>query len=387
MSVEFYLSGNTLSAAEWNDVFHEWHEKSDFELYDELEFEQAEENKGEGEDSVAYLWGKGSVRGVILNLEENGAKLRMRLNAFASRTDWAMGYGVLRKGMEKGGGTLERERGDIYGMEKLTQGQAHEDAVAEFGAMLGMHLTLMKEKGLDDVSLPVAFFGLRCRAEDLMPGTPESIPEIEKQLANRVARYGEAFRGSVMTMNNGKKVATWALIPTVVGNVDFLMIDYGNILVPLERVQVLLGERVEDLGDGILYLPALDKENDLEVLEALKAEQVDQSAIGDEEGVAGVENSEEAGRRKMVKGSVRMILHGFYEGKGAKAVRDSMIGAGLPEDMVDGMLGLVGSVMGGLQEGKDAATAFQDLLDQNVPEDLAQAVISGIADVMRERSQ
>ena len=99
------------------------------------------------------------------------------------------------------------------------------------------------------------------------------------------------------------------------------------------------------------------------------------------------EDSEEAGRRKMVKGSVRMILQGFYDGKNSKEVRNSMIGAGLPEDMVDGMLGLVGSVMGGLQEGKVAAEVFQGLLDQEVPEDLAQAVIAGVADVMRERSQ
>jgi hypothetical protein len=99
------------------------------------------------------------------------------------------------------------------------------------------------------------------------------MPGVEEALAGRVRKYATAYRAGIIQVGNRTRISNWALIPTVVQETDYISLEWkGNIFVPVERLRAILGDRAEDLGSGLLYLPGLDQEKDLPLLQELERE-------------------------------------------------------------------------------------------------------------------
>jgi len=264
MATEFKLSGNRLSKKKWNRLLQDWAGRQDVTIYDEPVFDDSE-------DPLAFVWGKGSIRGALFTLRKKEKCLVLRLSELASRTDWTFGYEILNLALEMGGGILERESGEIHGPDRLTGEQAREDGAREFCADLNRARGLLEQK--KDVYLPLGPFLIKLSPGDLPPCTPETMGEVEQELAWRVQKYATAYRAGIILVGSNQRVSNWALIPTVVQETDYISLEWkGNIFVPVDRLRAILGDRAEDLGSGLLYLPGLDQEKDLPLLQELERE-------------------------------------------------------------------------------------------------------------------
>lgn len=124
MSVEFYLREGSLDRKGWNQVLSDWRKQSEDELYDEVSFDEGDS------DPCVRVAGPGSTRGFTVSLTKEGASIR--LNGLASREDWRRCYALCAAAVNKGGGILEREDGQIYPKPRLVDAQAIADCDVDF---------------------------------------------------------------------------------------------------------------------------------------------------------------------------------------------------------------------------------------------------------------
>jgi hypothetical protein len=376
MSVEFTLSGNSLSVPDWNELLKQWAEEQERELFSIPELE------GESEPT-ALVWGAGSIRGVVLTWNEKDREVGMHLNALASRRDWEMGYDLMQRAVYAGGGSVTRENGEEYSAGRLTVEEAHRDAVDEFCATTGMLQGLMEKDKLESMSLPVGFFYLPCAKEELPRCTSETMPSVEKPLADRVAKYATAYPASTMVLTDNTKLGTWALIPTIVGDVDMVMIQWKNMCVPLARVKAVLGERAEPLGEKMTYLPTLDVERDQEVLLALEKECVRKDE--EEPTPAEKETSEQDKAYQLIRLVAARISGDLFQGKDVADARSQFLATGLDPEFVDGLIAIVGKAMKDIfLKKKPTAEVVEYFASKGARPEHLQAILEGMAESCSE---
>lgn len=372
MSVEFDVCGCKLDADGWDEVLSAWEGEQEGELYREPVFQEG----------TAFLLGSGSIRGATLSLEDDGVHLR--LNALSSRADWRRAFQVVRRALEKGGGSLVREDGQSFAPGQLTDAMADEQATTDFCATLGMMRDSLKD---GPAALPLDAFSLVVQPGELPAScTAAEMPAIEARLAARVARFAEAYPSATFVLKGGLRLTTWARIATLVGQADLVSIEGLERPVPLEAVKRVLGERAEDGGEGVTYLPELtDDPRDAELVRRLGEAAVDLEAYArergielpsdegelDDDGEGPLEPADEADLQALygaVAAAVARVVAGAAQGQDPRAVRRALLKEGADEQTADLALHVVARILGELM-GPDGQP------HERSPEELIEALI------------
>lgn len=383
MSVEFTVEGNVLTLDDWDEVLRAWSDDRDEALFEDPCFVREQ----------AALLGPGSIRGVLLRVD--GGALRVRLNALASRADWRMAFEVVRRGLERGGGALVREDGRRYEARDLTPERAEADAVHDF---------LFASRAVRDslqegaATLPIAAWGLVLREGDL--GACEDAAQVaaaEAALAERVARYAEAFVPSIMVLTDDVRLTTWARIPTIVGRAHLVAVEGLERPVPVEAARALLGPRAEDVGGGLWYFPELDAERDAALLAALDRASVDREAWAAEhrdrlaaDAAAAAEERATAAPGgdpfEPVRELARRIVAGMVERRSADQLRRELVRDGYPADTVDVVFLVLSHALSAFQAPQPPAPqqVLEALVAEGVPGPVAEAVLLALLEGAEE---
>ncbi|HYF49837.1 MAG TPA: hypothetical protein VEJ63_10550 [Planctomycetota bacterium] len=267
MSVCFYVTGLKLNAEKWDELLGEWTEEHLDDILDEPRFSEEKE-------PLCFVAGLGSIRGIVLTLGPKKGAAELRLSALASRKDWEWAFEIMALALKKGGGGVERETGEAYTAKNLTRAQAHKEAEQDFI----FSANAFQSRLGNGVSVPMGEYSVPLTPSDLPPVSEKNFDKVEKALAKRMERYIGAFRPFVMKMDDGSRVTTWALIPTMIQQVDLVTIDYADDMeVPYPQLREILGDRAEQVGD-LLWLPELSPKKDKALLEKLAAARVDRKA-------------------------------------------------------------------------------------------------------------
>ncbi len=177
MSVEFTLRHNGLDQAAWSELYTTWAQDCAEALYEQSGFDD--------EDSdYCYVAGEGSTRGFRIQLADG--EVQFRLDALASTSDWHRCFSFCRRAIEQGGGELEREDGEVYPLEDLSDGRAAEEARADFVATLEACTRMMEQQ--QQMQLPTGLFMIPVGKPDLA-GRPE---EVMARIAARFEAYAYA---------------------------------------------------------------------------------------------------------------------------------------------------------------------------------------------------
>lgn len=376
MSVQFTFEESALELDAWDEVLRTWSGGLEEPLFDEPCFVREQ----------AQLLGPGSIRGVLLWRE--GARIQLRLNALASRADWRMAYAVARVGLEEGGGVLAREDGRRLEAKDLTPERADADAVEDFCFVSRAVQESLKE---GNATLPIAAWALVLRPGDLpICADAAQVAAAEGPLAARVARYAAAYVPSVMVLVNDVRLTTWAQIPSIIGRAHVVAIEGLDAPVPLERALALLGDRAEDVGDGLWYFPELEAERDRALLTALRAESVElerwadankerleaDAAAAAERG-QGAQAEPEGDPFAPIRDLARRIVSGMVARKGPDELRRELVRQGHPADTVDVVFMVLSRALEAFQ-GPQPPTppeALDALVEEGVPAPLAEAVL------------
>ena len=388
MSIEFSLTGSSLTLEDW-DTFLD--EANDWELNEHSD-------PAFSESGGAHFMVEGSVRGVVL-YHEGRRVLPLTplllclalLGALSSRADWRAAYALAAKALGKGGGSLEREDGTKLTLADLTPEKANEcgeiDLVASVqmvGNMMADHAA--KAAAGDDDAI----------AEMALPLGRFSLESLENVLAGRVARYSTSYHSMTMNLEGGVKVSTWAQINTVIGNGAHLIAcsafdTEAEGLIPAERLLALLPGRAELLGGGGLFLPEIDLEAEAELRAALEQElvSVEVWAEANKEVLAkereAAEAASEASEWESYRGLLMFVMGGVSEGNEPQAVAAKLEERGVPQDVARNMVSLIGVSLEHLfdDEGpRDPNLALGELVEKGIPEGLAMVAIDVIVSGM-----
>lgn len=396
MSVEFTLTGSSLALADWDRL---------------VEARYDEELNGEPEASfsesgMSHFLVEGSVRGVLLYHDGSPGLITVRLGALSSRADWQVAYELVREALGEGGGSFEREDGQVLTAEALSAQAAQEQALADFvPTVQSVRGMFESEEAGGEIALPLGRFSLRLDASDLPAecGEAEAL-ELEAILAERVQRYGPAFHANLFVLEGGVKVGTWAQIPTVLGSTTHLVacsaFEHEQGLIPADRLPELLPDRVERLGNGGLYLPQIELAEEPELRAALEQELVQVEAWAAENAERLAEEAEAAARRP----ATRLIGSDDEETETHRAMLKlvavcMMTGQQEPlEDLerqtdaetVGSMVQLIGMTLQRMMgedpeagELRDPQIVFQELNAAGVPSALAALALEAIAEVLQ----
>ncbi len=402
MSVEFTLSGSTLTVPDWNDVFDEWSAAQEEELFTEPSFHA--EN-----DHATLILGVGSVRGVSLRLEDE--EVAVRLSALASRVDWRNAYAILRIALERGGGQLEREDGTVLRIDDLTADAARAHAVRDFVFSVGAVKNALEqpettEHGGDDaagetddaenrVQLPIGLFNVSLGSSDLpdVPCTEDDVPALESLLAERVERYASAFHGSTMILAGRARLSTWALIPTLVGAPDLIAVQGLDEPIPLVPLLRELGEQVELVGDDVHFLPEVAEADQPALLERLRPHAVSLEAWIEEHGGPepdGADGEVDPSVEAWEKAApiIQLVVAQLLAGEPPPDVIDRLTGEiGMPEEVAEMLVGAVVAGMAELQGPQGEMRSLPDVIgrlaEKGMPRPLALLVIQAVAEVLR----
>lgn len=382
MSVEFTLTGCELDADGWDALLQEW--SAGEELYGEACFV----------DGGAHLLGAGSIRGVQL-LEGADGAIDVRLAALSSRADWRRAYAVIRRALERGGGTFTREDGEVLAAEALTPEAAEEAAVRDF-CFAVQSVTHALSEGHEPM-LPVGAFMLELQASDVpSPCRPEDVPAVEARLAERVARYAVAFAASTLVLGvAGKRVrlATWARIPTLVAaDVHCVAVQGIEEPIPTERLLELVGARAERLGGaaegGRIYLPELDEEADRELLASLQeASRPLETLVAELGSALPDDDPAEAGRARGgdaaalladARRAARVLAEVLLEQGGeVEDAKRRLLREGVPEDTIGAVFGAAGVCLTVLkEEGGATPRAAARLAEAGLPPALVEVILA-----------
>ncbi len=383
MSVEFTLSGSSLDADRWDALLAKARREHD--LFSEACFV----------DGAAHLLGPGSIRGVVLSEEEEG--IGVRLSACSSRADWKLAYAVVRAALEEGGGTFTREDGETLAAADLTPEAAEEAAVKDFCFAAQVLRQSLSEGG--GPSLPIGAFTLQVRDEDVPAECrPEDVPEVERRLAERVERYALAFAASTLVLAvAGKRVrlATWARIPTLIGDVHLVAVEGLERPVPLPRLLELMGDRVERVGAGEregYYLPELDQVDDAELLAALGESSLAPEQYVEAHGEELEEDSGAAGGGEAMLAGMQQaaaaVAQGLVAGRDVQELKRELLREGLAEDMIDAVFGAAGVILKAIQQqGGLNERSAQQLANSGLPSVLIEAILIELGKAMGEQQR
>jgi hypothetical protein len=365
MSVVFTLEATTLDRAAWEKVLARWSEPLQGELYDPVQLRPDPASEG---SATAFVWGKGSTRAVEIELTPANA-LELRLPALSSRKDWERAANLLRDAIAAGKGQLLRE-GEPVGAEVLAPDRVRAAAVDDF--CFSARASVEAARG-EPFTLPGPYFGVSVLPIELENATPERQAALEEALAGRVERYATSFRSSTLTFKDGRRLATWALIPTLVAGAEYVAVqteDEGRgAVLRLDRLKAILGSRAEAL-DGITFLPELDGARDAELIARIKAEHL-AAEFPETPRAPGSEG--DSLRWKIVSEATRQIFR-LLKTKGASpedfakvpASVTAALGGAVPEQMVAPVVGLVAKVVACFA-AKDLEGAKRVLDESGVP--------------------
>ncbi len=279
MSVEFRLRGNDLEPERWESLARETAEGLEIGLYQAPRFSV-------GDTPAAQLLGEGSVRGVLLTLEEPGV-MNLRLNILSSRADWRLAYELLSRAMKTGGGELVREDGLAMEPADLTLEAA--DEASDSGYRSGLAILFSMEREV--ATLPVTpYFEIPFGPEVVVTNAEGELDVAATQagLAAVVERYGQAVASQTVVLKNGLRVATWSLEPTIVERVDVLLLPTDaswkeTLRVPFGVVSEALGDRIVACSQETLYLPAIDPDAEPGLLDAWRAASLPEAELAGDE--------------------------------------------------------------------------------------------------------
>lgn len=397
MSVEFSLTGSSLTLEDW-DTFLD--EANDWELNEHSD-------PAFSESGGAHFLVEGSVRGVVLYHEGGPEEITIRLGALSSRADWRAAYALAAKALAKGGGKLEREDGTQLTAEDLTDDKANEHGQTDLVASVNMVNHRMLEFAAEaaaagqeaqaEMALPLGRFSLPIRSSDLAPDFgPDDVESLENVLAGRVARYSTSYHAMTMSLEGGVKVSTWAQINTVIANGAHLIAcsafdTDSEGLIPADRLMEILAGRAEALGGGGLFLPEIDVDQDAELKATLQKELVTVEAWAEankerlEQESAAEEAAAEASEWESYRGLLMFVMGGVAEGKEPQAVAAELEQRGVPQDVARNMVSLIGISLEHLfdESGpRDPNLALGELVEKGIPEGLAMVAIDVIVSGM-----
>lgn len=376
MSVEFSMTGCKLDCAQWNELLEEWAGAQKDDLYDEPCFEKDED------EPTMLVWGDGSTRGVVLSLGDGGSDVTVRFNVLASRKDWERGFEIMKRALAKGGGAIERETGETYTVAKLTRDQAHEEAVTDFVFGANSVRASVEQSNDKKALLPFSGFALPLTPADLPACTRENQAAIEGAIAQRLQRYGQAFRGHVLQMKNGAQLASWALIPTIIGKVDLVAMDWKDINVPCDRLVAVLGDRAEPLG-GSYYLPELDPEKDRAILEALEKENVDPSTVQPSSANGEPEEDEQSQQSQVIKQITIFIMTQIAQHADPNKAKTLLVKKGMEEQVAENLIAAVSTALELLMnQRKQPQEVVGELTRHGMPQSMAAAMVGGITEFL-----
>lgn len=376
MSAQFWLTGNTLALDQWNELLESWALEQQVELYDPPEFND------DVDHPIAFIWGEGSIRGVNLTYHVDACEMEVRIGALASRTDWVLAYSLLRAAMRNGGGILERTEG--WSGTDLSEEQADCDAIDSFCAATRRKKRLPQNESNNAFMLSVGKLLIPCGRDEIPECTAESMPAVEAALAEKVARYGRAFRGPTLELPNGARIVSWSLTPTLIGNVEGVLIEPLKAIVPLDRLIDVLGDRACSLGDEAAYLPELDQERDRELLDRLSLEHVNTEVLAKRRGTHADDEDLTA---RIVRASVHAVIVSLIAGDESDDVRGRLVSAGLTNGMAEDMERLGRATLHGLvHERRPAEELRVELVQEGVPDAWAAAAVNAGAEALWDRS-
>ena len=397
MSVEFTLNDSTLTLADWDRLLEE---ANDWELNDHAE-------PVFSESGVAHVLVAGSIRGVVVFHGGSGELITLRMGALASRADWRAAYALAEAALAAGGGTLERETGETYAAGELSSELAVEHALADFlPTVRSVRAMLLEGETGGSIDLPLGRFSVSLNLEELPEDfRQDQVEPLEERLAARVARYATAFHASTLALEGGVRVGTWAQIPTLLGSVHLIAcsaFDAERGLVPAAALADALGERVERIGGGGLYLPELDLDQEPELKARLAAllitpeawtaanaellaEEARQEAERAPTSVRLLgENTEEF---EAYRGLLTFVMAGVAQDVPAEGLFAALDERGVPEDIAKTVVNLVGMTLGRLfsagEEPRDPGEVFQELQAEGVPAALAALTLEVITTMLR----
>lgn len=396
MSVEFTLTGSSLTLDDWDRLIAA---RYDEELNGELEASFSA-------SGISHFLVPGSVRGVLLYHDGSPRLITLRLGALSSRADWRAGYALVAEALSEGGGAFEREDGQTLAGEALSEGLADEHALADFvPTVQSVRGMFESDEAEGEIALPLGRFSLRLEASELPAACgAEDAHALEAALAERVQRYAPAFHANIFVLEGGVKVGTWAQIPTVLGSTTHLVacsaFEGAQGLIPADRLPELLGERVERLGNGGLYLPQLELADEPELRAALEQELVEVEVWAEanaerlaEEAKAaaqtpgtrlvGMDDEETQTHRAMLKLVAVCMMTGQQE-----PLED--LERQTDAETVGSMVQLIGMTLQRMMgedpnagELRDPQTVFQELNAAGVPSALAALALEAIAEVLQ----
>lgn len=385
MSVEFTLSNCPFTPGDWDSWLDAWGEGREF--LQEPYFQ----------DGVAHILVEGSTRGCLFS--RAGDDVHVRLGAMSSRLDWRMTYEIVRGALAEGG-TFTREDGVVFTAAELTDEAADALAVTDFCFSVDAVKRSLGDSEQSSVQLPHGAFNLQLAASDL-PETcgPEEVPAVEALLAAQVSRYAPAYRPMTMVLEGGARVTSWARIPTLIGKAHLVGIESLDNPVPRDKVLEILGDRAEQVGDGVYYLPELDLEADSELFTALRAESVDVAEFVTANADRIAAEAEEEAERQAAQVSpdalddptgeaamrpfVELVATAMRAAQGPAEVSATLVGAGLSPELADGFVGVVIEVISRLTgEGPQTAEAIvEGLVKEGVPTPIAFAALRVVVEL------
>ncbi|MCW8129724.1 MAG: hypothetical protein KIS92_05160 [Planctomycetota bacterium] len=267
MSKEFTLTGSKLKLADWNGLLYEWAESVGMPG-EPPEFEPSED------EYLAHLVAPGCIRGCVFHFSPKKREARLAMLALAGPADWDLAFSILRKAVKKGGGSVTDDNGENHSPAQLSDRAARACAEQWFVFTYNSLWKNQQQKPDACFQIPMGHFRIPLSLKGMSACDASNWVEVAEDLAGRFERYLAAFVGSVMRLDDGQTMATWALIPTIIQHVDLLCIDFKDIMVPIDHVKKVLGDRMEDLG-GTYFLPELDSKRDRALLQKLALGNVD----------------------------------------------------------------------------------------------------------------
>lgn len=298
MSVEFTITGLALSREEWDALLVKWAKGHRERLY-------FVPRLNDEESPAALILGEGSVRGARLIGAADGAVVQ--LSSMASRADWRYAFSLMAAIGDRSGAAVKDESGAALEADGLTEARADERGLATLRRNIASFREAFRAAaGEGSARLPVSLFEIPLSAADLPEGedpSAEAMAELESSLAFRVSSYARAVRAKTFVLESGARLSSWGLEPTLVYQADYIVLREAVDPIPLSVVITALGERAEACGQELWYLPAIDPEEDAEILEAI---------VAGEEQVPGFEKgaSSDEQEREKISAAVSEILSG-----------------------------------------------------------------------------
>jgi hypothetical protein len=208
------------------------------------------------------------------------------------------------------------------------------------------------------------------------------MPVFEERLAMRVDKYASAYHADVLMVEERIRVASWTLLPTIIGKVDYVVVDYKDKLtLPYDRLLEILEDRAERLGSAT-YLPELDIGRDFNILMQLENAQIPMENMVPTTSV--LEDLSNDASEALVE-TIAAIVYLLIAQQDLGDMRQSMMQSGFDEVQADTLIAAVRLALEAIFEknlGPDRI--HQTLLDADLPPDTARAIVAGVSQALQD---